>query len=83
MTTSGVKKGDVVRRGMHGNFEFEVTYVAGVGDGGVGEGVYDWQVRVVKKTGAQRTPVALMWMTGPGSDVADRYVKYLVDTGAF
>jgi len=83
MSTSNPKRGDVVRSGKHGDFEFEVTYVGGVGEGGVGQGVYDWQVLVVKKSGTERTPVALIWMTGPGSDVADRYVKYLVDTGAF
>lgn len=67
--------GQVVRSGTFGGHQHDVTYVGGVGEGGVGPGIFTWQVKVKDP---QHQEVLIAWMAGSDPDLAVRAAEYWI-----
>lgn len=67
------KIGESVGSGSEGTFSWNVTYVGGVGRGGQGKGVYNWEIEIRHKD--KRDPELIAWMSGDDEDAAIRYAK--------
>lgn len=72
-----VNVGDCVRMSKRGQFQFWVRYTGGVGQNGIGEGVFNWDVE------AQRAgrPEGNVLMGGNDPDTALRCAELLTQDG--
>ena len=66
------KVGDRIGGGALEGYSWDLTYVGGVGQMGVGNGVFNWQV-IIRKGG---TDVAAAWLAGDDEDLAIRFAKH-------
>ena len=65
--------GDCVDQGEVGTLKYRVWYRGGVGQGGVGKGVYDWEIEVE----SHGQTVASIMLAGKDFSVAPRVVEAL------
>ncbi|QSQ22166.1 hypothetical protein JY651_44740 [Pyxidicoccus parkwayensis] len=64
--------GEKIGGGAVGDASWELTYVGGVGRGGVGKGVYNWQI-VIRKNGKEHITT---WMAGDDEEAAIHYAEF-------